>query len=767
MHEKELLPIRIIDPSRDFSKRNTTGGNTKTKPFLPENMLLKHKEKLIKEVDETKVLIHKNYEKFRIPSLIKAQLHKEALSKSHRPKSVLDKDTCPIVGVRSFGELLLSSTEKGVEKLREKIDESSSKKDLDILSSLQSFSKYDKNDRLFGVSLQKLKEEAKRKDKWVLKLILVDHKDKEINKVIDNNLKDYCTNYNIEVKPLTKFTDFKIWVAILKNFDNINYLLEHPAIKQLSFFPSYRIVKRDFEVLSKTPTIPQHESNKYYPNVAIIDSGISIKNPYIKDWIKDKFPFVLESDSDYNHGTIVAGLAAFGHQLNPEICPEKDCLEVIDIQVLPMDGSGTPLTEDRLITRLEEAIPEIVNKYDTKIFNMSIGFKDKKCEDYRFSSLGIFLDKIQEEYNIIVVLPSGNNEHIDKQRSWPPMNKTNEEKLQVPADSVRSISVGAIACKERADSIVRKGEPTSYSCSGPGPAHIIKPELVHYSGNLSIIDGEADFSKQGIISFNADGEFIEDVGTSYSNPLVTRTISLLNNKIDNPSVNLLKALTIHHSKNPLKNDEGKFAINYIGYGLPSTVDKMIGCNRHEITLIFEKEINPGYHLKCPFHWPESLINDKGKCFGEMKMTLVAKVPLDENYGVEYIRAKLTASLQRMKKDKDGNAKWSREIQEIISTSEAKVLFESDLIEHTFHWKPIKKYYRKITKGIENNEWRFKVELLLRDDVELIEPIPFVLVFTLKDPEGIRPIYDEVIHGLRNKTVNTTPIRLRQKIKQKV
>jgi hypothetical protein len=40
MSDEEFLPIRIIDPSRDFSKRNTSGGSSKPTQFLSENLLI-------------------------------------------------------------------------------------------------------------------------------------------------------------------------------------------------------------------------------------------------------------------------------------------------------------------------------------------------------------------------------------------------------------------------------------------------------------------------------------------------------------------------------------------------------------------------------------------------------------------------------------------------------------------------------------------------------------------------------------------------------
>jgi hypothetical protein len=391
------------------------------------------------------------------------------------------------------------------------------------------------------------------------------------------------------------------------------------------------------------------------------------------------------------------------------------------------------------------------------------------CSDESFSSLAVFLDKFQDENNIILTLPSGNYDGIE-QRKWPPQEGIGtRDRLQQPGDSVRAITVGALACKEKTDSIVKIHEPASYSCRGPGPCYIIKPDLTHYSGNVSLNNNSLDFSGQGISVLDKDGNLVETGGTSFSTPLVARTLTLLHhNIVPSPSNILIKALTVHHSYLPTDLGIQREVMHYAGFGMPSDIDRILHCTQNEATLIFEHEIFPGTELTYPFVWPKSLIDENGNCRGKVKITLVAEPPLDEDYGSEYIRANVSSQLQSLNVDKNGEESWKGQLKETPSTGDLREMYEKNQIEYYWKWKPIKRYER-IFNRVNAKDWRLKVYLLLRDDVPKIniKPIKFALIFTISDPNNVAPVYNEIVIGLRSVNVLTNEIQLRTKIKQKI
>ena len=229
---------------------------------------------------------------------------------------------------------------------------------------------------------------------------------------------------------------------------------------------------------------------------------------------------------------------------------------------------------------------------------------------------------------------------------------------------------------------------------------------------------------------------------------------------------MIKALAIHNSYIPKGLGTSDELFQYVGFGKPDKVENVLKCSESEVTLMFEQEIFQGHNLKYPLAWSQSLKDSNGKCRGKVRMTLVAGVPLDFEFGSEYIRASISASLQA-KVTKDGKEHWLNKVHEDPDTNDLSKCYEKERIKGGYKWKPVKRYEADL-KRIIAEDWRIKVSLLLRDGFELgSRPIKFALIFTLSDPDGIAPVYNEVIVGLRNKNVITNPIQLRAQVQEKV
>ena len=72
------------------------------------------------------------------------------------------------------------------------------------------------------------------------------------------------------------------------------------------------------------------------------------------------------------------------------------------------------------------------------------------------------------------------------------------------------------------------------------------------------------------------------------------------------------------------------------------------------------------------------------------------------------------------------------------------------------------------KRINANDWKIGVRITLRDGFSLNgSPVKFALIFSLTDPEGIAPVYDEVTLELKNMGVITEPIKVRNIVKERV
>ncbi|NOR48378.1 MAG: S8 family serine peptidase [Methanosarcinaceae archaeon] len=764
---REYLPVRVVQPNSDFLHKNS-GGGSKPKWFIEENEYSSHQAYLVDEIDDIEIELSTCFTNYPdVPSVIKASLHFDALAKSHRPKSIFNEETCPIIGVDSFGELLLSTTKQGLDSLKLRIKESSTEKQRANVTSVVDIKIFDSADKLQGLDVHELKSRASRDGELYLKVILFNYQDDTINGVVENKFTQLLQSQNTNVDKIVDLKNLSIWRIIGKDMDVIEELCQNPSVKTVSYFPSFEVVtqkslqEKIFQIDYPTP-----ENGVEYPKVGVIDSGISKDHPTLNPWIIERTNYDPDVYQNNFHGSFVAGLVCMGSHLNgDEICPDAEMIKIVDVQILP-DPLKQKITEDELILRLLDSIPTLSQRHQLRIWNMSLSLS-VSIKDEKFSSLGSFLDVFQEKNNIILTLPSGNYEHPN-QREWPPQdNIGNDDRLQVPADSVRAITVGAIACKENNDSIVKKNQPASYSCKGPGPSYIVKPELIHYSGNVGLNGGTLHFLNQGIRSFDENGCIAEDVGTSFACPLVARTLAILDHKLDSStSNNLIKALAIHYSQIP---DEVKIhndILPYVGFGVPTSINNILNCTESSITLVFEQEIYEGHSLKYPFVWPESLRDENGKCRGDVKMTLVAGVPLDSNFGSEYIRANITASLGAKTFDKKKNEyKFTSKLKENPKLEAG--LYEDELIKNGYKWKPIKKYEGNF-RGIKTDEWKIRVSMLLRDGISLdVAPLKFALIFTLSDPKGLTPVYDEVVRGLENENVITNPLKLRSDIQQRI
>ncbi len=79
--------------------------------------------------------------------------------------------------------------------------------------------------------------------------------------------------------------------------------------------------------------------------------------------------------------------------------------------------------------------------------------------------------------------------------------------------------VGSVADNQEGVDISEPENPSPFSRKGPGPAYIIKPDIVHYGGNAGI-DSRGNIIESGVFSFSNKGTIIEKAGTSFSTPRV-------------------------------------------------------------------------------------------------------------------------------------------------------------------------------------------------------------------------------------------------------
>ena len=140
---------------------------------------------------------------------------------------------------------------------------------------------------------------------------------------------------------------------------------------------------------------------------------------------------------------------------------------------------------------------------------MSLG-EEEQSELDSFSEFGMALDNIQDENNVLIIKSAGNCHNFEK--GLP------KQRISKSADSIRALTVGSIAETKAEYDYADPNMPSPFTRVGPGPASIIKPDLVFYGGNAGMHDGKR--IEHGIRTFNLDDEDVRHAGTSFSTPAI-------------------------------------------------------------------------------------------------------------------------------------------------------------------------------------------------------------------------------------------------------
>jgi hypothetical protein len=437
---------------------------------------------------------------------------------------------------------------------------------------------------------------------------------------------------------------------------------------------------------------------------------------------------------------------------NDERFPDASA-KLIDIVAVPKNG----ISEDDLLSIIEESVKKY--RKEAKVWNLSLANTNRVCDDENFSDMAAALDRIQDDYGVTFAIACGNYS-TPPLRGWPPEYLGEDDRVCPPGDSVRAFTVGSIAHLCRSNSCVGQEDPSPFSRRGPGPAFLPKPELVHYGGNC---DKSGDYTQTGVISLGGSGQIVENIGTSFSTPLVSTLMANVGKAIiGEPSPNLIKALLVHSARLPSKLMKVE-ELRYRGFGVPSDITTILSCTPWMATLIFETELVPRRKFqKLPFPIPSCLKGPGHRVKAEVLMTLVYDPPVDTTFGSEYCRRNLEVSLGTYELDADGRMiKYGGKVP--AEPKDITQRYEKYMVEHGFKWSPVKTYRREM-KRVAGEYWRLYVELLDRSGFSSEEPQTFALLVTILDPDKQQPVYDEVVQFMNREGWITADLEVQERIR---
>jgi hypothetical protein len=592
----------------------------------------------------------------------------------------------------------------------------------------------------------------------------------------------------LEAKPLTPRASRAEGVPEL-NLDPglhtrlLDGLAKHPLVKYIMRAPV--LVERGSQAPSPSLTrpaiaIPVRTPDAPYPIIGVVDGGIG---SCLGPWVDDTYGFINAKHVSLDHGTYIAGLAVGAQAFNsPAVGPEADGCRLVDVQLIPDEAAQQLYYSGgmaQLFQTLELAVMAMRDSTGVRIFNVSWNLVcDPTPAHYRLAAE--FLDNIADRHDAIFVISAGNIEEPDVRPEWSNdqaavhafLSAAKNGLIRCPAESLRNLSVGALNAPEHPATVPYA--PTAYTRHGPGLSSSVKPDLAHIGGSAKL---DATVG-HGLWSLTPAGGQVSEPGTSYSAPLVARTLASIAHQIEGSiSRETLMGLAIHHAKIPPPVSSPGFlgwARKLVGFGLPPGSDDILAGHDSQVTLVFSGHITHQRRLEFPFTWPRSLTSRDGACRGKVRATLVSSPPLDPAAGDELVRVSLEALIQQQVDDSD-DADWTGRVPPIHSRAaqaggdeSESYVYEQERIEASLKWSPVKIYETLRPRGVgKSSNWRILIQAVSRDGSFPPRGVPFSLIVTISDPAGAAPVFNEIRNSLQVSGVRISDIKVAARVTTRI
>lgn len=778
MNKKNILKIKN-SKKYIYSPEVIPGGDNKDFFHGDDAAFARHKTKLILKTSliSQQIQERKN-KKF---ATIKVSLKEDAIAKSHRPTSAVFNYKYPVIGGGDIGEIYVQVNEKSLPSLVERISQAKVQSEIKFnkngeivpkvgklrseVSAIENIELYTGNDKSIMSDIEFAQELLKNKREIIVELFTARKNetlsDGEISLIYKNLVDELKSRFpTIEFVTESRFFSDNIITLFPKNNSNtdvIELLRElkiNPIVRKYYLSPIFTVAKKNIDIEKKLTTFPKKLANQSYPKVILIDKGI--RSSILSTWVNDKSDALgSEIIEDYHADEMASILIGSKHLNSNYDYLEEDGCEIYDIW-LPADKYSFEDHFETLAEFTDWLYLEVqaARENGFRVISMSINFQ-QIVSNSEYSFLAARIDEISNKLNVIFVISVGNLEDKKYRSEWPKTEEQvfrmlarfqQQDKVLQPADSVTSLSVGSFNHIE--NELITFQAPTRYTRRGPATAYGIKPDLVH-------IGGIGDPNNSCYVTLDGNNHLcLNSHGTSLAAPHIAKSIATIDFKSNESlNTNTLKALLIHSAKIPdclSSKNLGKEAKDFVGFGFPSDSSNIINRDEASFTFIFEDIIKKGQVAEFNFIWPESLITATRKCKGKVKMSLVYTPTIDRQYGQEYIRVNIDASLQQ-EKIKKTESNFSKAVNSIWDNRLGSDLnFEKNLIDHGFKWWPSKVYERYSKNGFGNSSnWRLRVTSQVRDGVSHpLDGIPFSVIITIEDPtKKATKIYNEMSQSL--------------------
>lgn len=376
--------------------------------------------------------------------------------------------------------------------------------------------------------------------------------------------------------------------------------------------------------------------------VGVIDGGVMLGHPLLAGVVSDVTPGGQGDGPFGTHGSMVAGLAAYGdfepalRAGGPLAAPARVAVVTV-LEPVPGDERRTRFagTEPEHVV-VERAI-RVLHGHGCRVVNVSITDPDAYSGPH-VSAWTETLDRLARELNIVIVTAAGNRpmpaggelaEGAHIRHDYPTYAFDDDARIAEPSLAANVITVGSLArsgAAARSDgrsypediAVAAADELSPFSRTGPGvngthQSGALKPEFVHYGGNLvwTGLNRITDLDPGASIvstSLSPDGRlFAVASGTSYAAPRVARAAASVLDSRPDASANLVRALLGASAALPEAaaqqfNDDG-YGYRAFGYGVPDE-RRATESDPTRVMMIHEGEVSCNGAVIHPIPIPE-------------------------------------------------------------------------------------------------------------------------------------------------------------------
>jgi len=482
-------------------------------------------------------------------------------------------------------------------------------------------------------------------------------------------------------------------------------------------------------------TLNPNISIETLPIVAVLDSGVifppEFNNLIIQHWIAPG-----SKGGDATHGTSTAGNVAFRYitqNIQDNIITPR--ARIIDCNIL--DGG---VTTQNFIKRIQDAVATFSDV--TKIFNLSAN-SDETIEGDKMSIVGYELDILQMQKGVQFVISAGNHTLWKTQKSLDDIIDDDDARIASPADSLYSITVGAIVGDTHENSLSAKNNIAPYSRKGPGFKGLVKPDICAYAGTITdtgIVPADP-FS----LSITSEGMLAPNAGTSLSAPIIAEDLAEILSIVPDSNPLIAKALLFHSAiplwdEDEVDDSDRAFLHNLYGRGI-SNIESSKYSYASKVTFVRSGVLNRTTKERVTIFMPELLAAQAGRNVAKVTITCISAPPVDINKGTEYLGAYIRASLHK-------------------NTGEGiNIRGETSRFKESREKWDICQYVYKIFSRFHAGDWQVWLELFGRWDMKEVD-VPYALVVTIDDVSGTLDIYSEIEALNRYRPINEIRIRSR-------